>query len=303
MQSYDEILGQGSTTGFGQFDKDYGILGTIGSLFTNPLGAWDEFLNGASNRVNYETAMQNLEYQRENLDYQKALQKEIFNREDTSYQRTVKDMRAAGLNPLTMTGTNDAGEAIATSPLHNDFQMQNNGLANGLSQLMNIANSWQNFQIGEAKVGEAWADTIGKWNDVTYNTDKDVRNWRKGNEYFNFQQGRLDTNEKWRREEFNRAFGTWDGMEGDMRDALLISNLLFNNNYSTPEEWFANGKSHIGYNKVSGEGLTEGEKGFREDLLSTYMGKEIAEYSGEMIKNIADLKNMFSLKKKKSSRK
>lgn len=300
MQSYDDLLKQGSSTGFGQFDKDYGIFGTIGSLFTNPLGIWDEFMNGASNRVNYETAMQNLEYQRENLDYQKALQKEIFNREDTSYQRTVEDMRAAGLNPLTMTGTDDAGEAIATNPLHNDFQMQNNGLAQGLSQLFNIANSFQNFQIGQAKVGEAWADTVGKWNDVTYNADKDIRNWRKGNEYFNFQQGRLNTNEKWRREEFNRMFGIWDGMEGDMRDALLMSNLFFNNNYSTPAEFFANGKSHTGYDTVSGENLNDTERGFREDILSTYMGKEIAEYASDMINNISNIKEMIIPKKKKS---
>lgn len=292
MQSYDELLKQGSSTGFGQFSGDYGILGTIGSLFTNPLGAWDEFMNGASNRINYETAMQNLDYQRENLDYQKALQKEIFNREDTSYQRTVEDMRAAGLNPLTMTGTNDAGEAIATSPLHNDFQMNNNGLANGLSQLMNIANSWQNFQIGEAKVGEAWADTIQKWNDVDYN--EKVKNWRAGSEWFKFNQDRFDTNEKARREEFNRMFGTWDGMEGDLRDSFLMTHLFFDNPYGTAD---------FRYTKDAGAFISDNsfeKNGFSEDFLSTYMGKEIAEYAGEMIKNISDIKNMFKPKKKEN---
>lgn len=60
---------------------------------------------------------QNLDFQRENLEYQKALQQQIFEREDSSYQRTAADMRAAGISPLAMNGTNGAGEAIATSPL------------------------------------------------------------------------------------------------------------------------------------------------------------------------------------------
>lgn len=291
-KTYDELLKQGSTTGFGQFNGDYGILGTIGSLFTNPLGAWDEFLNGSSNRINYETAMQNLDYQRENLDYQKALQKEIFNREDTSYQRTVEDMRAAGLNPLTMTGTDDAGEAIATSPLHNDFQMQNNGLAQGLSQLFNIANSVQNFQIGEAKVGEAWADTFQKWSDVDYNNT--VKDWRAGSEFFKYKQDQSDTNEKWRREEFNRIFGTWDGMEGDLRDSLLMTHLFFDNPYGT---------ANWNYTRDAGGFSSPNsfeKNGFNTDYLSTYMGKEIAEYAGDMIKNISDIKEMFTPKKKKN---
>ena len=77
-----------------------------------------------TNATNREIAEQNLGFQRENLEYQKELQKQIFEREDTSYQRTKADMLAAGLNPLSMQGTNGAGEAIATSPLNNNFQSQ-----------------------------------------------------------------------------------------------------------------------------------------------------------------------------------
>lgn len=76
------------------------------------------------NATNKAIADQNLAFQRENLDYQKALQQQIFEREDTSYQRTVDDMRAAGLSPLSMQSTNGAGEAIATEALHNDYQAQ-----------------------------------------------------------------------------------------------------------------------------------------------------------------------------------
>lgn len=81
-------------------------------------------ITSQTNAMNYDVAMQNLGFQRELQEYQKALQKEIFEREDTSYQRTAKDMMAAGLNPLSMQGTNGSGEAIAISPLNNSFQAQ-----------------------------------------------------------------------------------------------------------------------------------------------------------------------------------
>lgn len=77
-----------------------------------------------TNQMNKDIANQNLAFQRENLDYQKALQQQIFEREDTAYQRTVEDMRAAGLSPLSMSGTNQAGQAIQTQALNNSFQAE-----------------------------------------------------------------------------------------------------------------------------------------------------------------------------------
>lgn len=77
-----------------------------------------------TNAVNKAIADQNLAFQRENLDYQKALQQQLFEREDTSYQRTVSDMRAAGLSPLSMQNTNGAGEVVSTQALNNDYQAQ-----------------------------------------------------------------------------------------------------------------------------------------------------------------------------------
>lgn len=77
-----------------------------------------------TNASNERIANQNLGFQRENLDYQKQLQQQIFNREDTSYQRTVADMRNAGISPLAMQGTNGAGEAISTEALNNSMVAQ-----------------------------------------------------------------------------------------------------------------------------------------------------------------------------------
>lgn len=81
-------------------------------------------LNAATNETNKAIAEQNLQFQRENLDYQKALQQQVFEREDTAYQRTAYDMAQAGLNPLTMNGTNGAGEVVSTSALNNDYRAQ-----------------------------------------------------------------------------------------------------------------------------------------------------------------------------------
>ena len=77
-----------------------------------------------TNALNRDIANQNLAFQQAQQDYEKALQQQIFEREDSSYQRTVNDMRSAGLNPLTMNGTNGSGEAIALTPMNNSFQSQ-----------------------------------------------------------------------------------------------------------------------------------------------------------------------------------
>lgn len=121
---------------------DYGLL-------SNPTGAWDKFKNGDTNEVNSKIANQNLAFQRENLDYQKALQQKIFDREDSAYARTVQDMRNAGLSPLTMSGTNGAGEAIATTPLHNDYQHTDIG---GFAMLSGILNTIQQLKKTQTEI-------------------------------------------------------------------------------------------------------------------------------------------------------
>lgn len=156
LDSINPFSTSGGTPGGALFGKN--------GLISNPEGAWDNFINGATNEVNSAIAQENLAYQREaleknlgfqyeNLDYQKALQREIFDREDTAYARTIKDMRNAGLNPLMMNGTNGAGEAIQTEAphqdaLHNDLQYQGTGLAQILNQVADIGNKFQDFRIG-----------------------------------------------------------------------------------------------------------------------------------------------------------
>lgn len=68
---------------------------------------------------NEKVAKQNLDFQKEKLEYDKQLQQQIFNREDSAYQRTVKDMRSAGVSPLAMQGTNGAGAVVTTEAPQN----------------------------------------------------------------------------------------------------------------------------------------------------------------------------------------
>lgn len=167
MAFFGNLLG--SIFGRPKYGEDSGnsvsdsIFGSNG-LFTNPSGAWDEFMNGKTNSTNLAQtqitndtnkaiADQNLAFQRENLDYQKQLQQKIFDREDTAYQRTASDMASAGLNPLAMSSTNGAGEAIQTDPLHNDFQretphFQGAGIGQALGPMLSMLTSVQDMAHG-----------------------------------------------------------------------------------------------------------------------------------------------------------
>lgn len=205
------------------YNSLFGTSDSTPGLFGNPTSAWDQFKNGKTNIVNKDIADQNLQFQRENLDYQKALQERIFDREDTSYQRTVNDMRQAGLNPLAMNGTNGAGEAIATTPLHNDFQMQDKGTGTVISDLIGMMNSMQNYQIGisygkeqEAKAQSAEAqakiDLATAMNKIE-NSNIDTKT--KHELYKDFI----------RNMDFNKDMNIFNGMDNNSRDTRIMQGL------------------------------------------------------------------------------
>lgn len=117
-----------TAAGVGSTVKDFiDVAAPIVQTAAGVAGAIDynntmRYMSDQTNATNKAIADQNLGFQRDNLDYTKALQQQIFNREDSSYQRTVADMRAAGMSPLVMNGTNGAGEALATTALNNQYQ-------------------------------------------------------------------------------------------------------------------------------------------------------------------------------------
>lgn len=94
------------------------------------------------------------EREREKQEELNKLQRE---REDNAYQRTVEDMNKAGLNPLTMSGTNNA------QPLTNPIKSENNtfdkamqlgttiaSVATGLAQAKNLNASTAGMGIANA---------------------------------------------------------------------------------------------------------------------------------------------------------
>lgn len=145
----------------------------------NPESWWDKFKNGKTNETNKAIADENLEYQRERnaiedaryeeetaynrawaenqRDYERALQQQIFDREDTAIERQVAQLSKLGINPLSQNlGGLGAGQAVSAgvapsmssrggTALHNDFQMQDQGLMALASPLMSLINGIDNI--------------------------------------------------------------------------------------------------------------------------------------------------------------
>lgn len=152
-----------------------GLGSFLTGLVTDPIGSWDRFKNGSINDVNKKIADQNLGFQQENLDYQKALQQQIFEREDTAYERTVNDMRNAGLSPLAMNGTDGAGQAVQTDALNNSFQ--HNDIGN-LSAIATIAQTLSGIAYNSAEVDKLRAEakkTEAEADDITFKSDLEKR--------------------------------------------------------------------------------------------------------------------------------
>lgn len=121
----------------------------------NNTNSINKSIQDSVNASNEKIANENLAYQRENLEYQKALQQQIFDREDTSYQRTVEDMRNAGLSPLTMNGTNGSGSVVDTTALNNNYQAQGYNATGYTSQ----ADKRQAYKLDKANLQYAGAMT------------------------------------------------------------------------------------------------------------------------------------------------
>lgn len=110
--------------------------------FLNPISMLTNIGTGIASAIqgkknydlNEQIARDNLAMQQSNLEYQKDLQQQIFQREDTSYQRTINDMRKAGLSPLAMSGTNNSGAVLTTNAPQRMTQDATSSI-NGLSAL------------------------------------------------------------------------------------------------------------------------------------------------------------------------
>lgn len=189
---------------------------------------------------NKETADDNLDFQKNvfaqnqknwetNFDYQKALQERIFDREDTSYQRTVNDMRQAGLNPLAMNGTNGNGEAIATSPLQQEAPQSQkiSNTAKIMGDLIGTMNGIQNYQVGisygkeqEAKAQQAqtqaFIDQLTAFDKIKSSS---IDRKTKEELFKDFT----------RNMQFNKDLNIFNGMDNNSRDARIMQALNSSN--------------------------------------------------------------------------
>ena len=151
--------------------------------------AWKGMTGQSSNeKINAE----NIAMQQKNLDYQMALQEKIFNREDTSYSRTARDMRSAGLSPLTMQGTNGAGSVVPTQAPQKQFES-----VNAIPLITEALGEINSLSVGQAQRDNINAQTKkqeleNKLLEETYNSRKNGENARNNSDVLNYRRSERD---------------------------------------------------------------------------------------------------------------
>lgn len=196
-------------------------------------GLWNDWTGKTNNEMN-------LDFQRENLDYQKTLQEKIFEREDTAYQRTVNDMRLAGLNPVSMQGTNAAGEAIQTSSPESTKTSDIQALGEIMNVISQLNVNRNNNSVSQANANLINAQAENQKIKNLYESDilaKTIDSLDLGNIGKRFQNQR--DNISWQQELKNLAFNEQFGISDNMPNFAKI--LAFATHQGNlPKNWYKN---------------------------------------------------------------
>lgn len=241
-----------------------------------------------TNAMNYDVAMQNLDFQKQVQEYNKALQEQIFEREDTAYQRTAQDMINAGLNPLSMQGTNGAGEAIAMQPLNNQFQaqqpapMQAYQMPNQFSEFINAAQSVLSGVLSIKDLGI-------KRDSITLEKDKhqfdkilsEINNFNQTHDkgYYFDKSGKMiitdeDLYDSYIKRIKNENENISRNIEHDTKTGRYNSDTNFEKTITAISDWLTSGRSQEHWNKL--------KKQFPIlELLDDYAKLLMPEYSSE----------------------
>lgn len=246
----------------------------------------NETIAKRQNASNEKISDQNLAFQREKLQYDMDLQQQIFQREDTAYQRTVDDMRKAGVSPLAMQGTNGAGEAVATTAPHNDMQYDYSSLINSNTALgQALASSLPTFEsitqglnnlstLKEKNIENSFKEKslqLDYANRLADVISKSYDNIGKKNEY-----------------NYNKMFGINSSMtESERKWAIMARALgLVSDTPYSGEKHFDYDGLNIMHNKFETEHRPYSADAYSLGFLGKELGAGFADFAGELLKGI-----------------
>lgn len=225
-------------------------------------GLWNDFTGKTNNQMN-------LDFQRENLDYQKAIQQQIFEREDSAYQRTVNDMRAAGLNPVSMQGTNGSGEAVSTESMDSQKTSDVQALSEIINVLNQVSNTRNNASLSQAQSNLIEAQAQNQrikniWeSDILSSTLEGIGLENVGKKFLNER-----SNIAWLNDQANLNFLTQYGLTDNMPDLVKMSALMsgekvYNRDFIDFKKNIENyglGKSYTSYTKANTSNFLSSQK-------------------------------------------